>query len=73
MELIAKLFDMPWITQVILILFFVNAILSGLSVTLEKIKDKTESQWDNKLADYVSKGLGYLQKVVDFISANQKH
>ena len=49
------------------------AILSGASYTLEKIKDLTATQTDNKIAAVVSKIVALLQKVVDFLSANRAH
>lgn len=49
------------------------AVLSGASYTLEKIKDLTETQTDNKIAAVVSKVVALLQKVVDFLSANRAH
>jgi hypothetical protein len=59
--------------KVLLIMMIVMGCLSGMSLALEKIKDLTESDLDNKIYAVVSKIAGALQKVVDFISANRAH
>jgi hypothetical protein len=50
-----------------------NLFLGGLSKSLEVIKDKTESNLDNKLYGYVNKLIERLQKLVDVLGANRKH
>lgn len=48
-----------------------NLLMTGLHAALEKVKDLTESKWDNQLADYLAKFLGFLQKIIDLIMANR--
>lgn len=50
-----------------------NVMMTGIHAALEKIKDLTESKWDNQLADYLAKFLGFLQKIIDLIMANRAH
>lgn len=51
----------------------VNLFLSGLAAGLNKIKDLTKSDVDNKAFAVVSKICDYLSKVIDIASANIKH
>lgn len=59
------------VLKVILVLLIANAVLSGLSVALEKIKDLTKTEADNKAYAVISKIADVLKKVTDFVSANR--
>lgn len=56
-----------------LVLIAVMSILSGLSKALEIIKDKTASNVDNKIYEWVNKAASALKVVVDWISGNRAH
>ena len=60
------------ITIILAVLVGFNMVLVGISKILGAIKDKTQSQLDNKLFAFLSKIAGFSQKVADFISANSK-
>lgn len=59
--------------SVILIAFCLNAGLSALSLILDKIKDLTTSEVDNKAAEIIKAIVVGLQKITDFLSANISH
>lgn len=48
-------------------------IMSGVSLALENIKDLTTSDLDNKAFEFVKKFSNFLQKIVDFLTANLPH
>lgn len=58
---------------VVLILVCLNTLLSALSLILDKIKDFTPTDTDNKAADALHGVLTAIQKILDFLSANVKH
>lgn len=68
-----QLFDLEFLKKALPALVIINIVLSGLSGLLGAIKDKTESQLDNKIAAIVSVLAGYLQKGLDFLGYNPKH
>jgi len=49
----------------------VNALLTGLKILLDRIKDKTESKLDDNVDSVVTKILGWTSKVIGFLTANQ--
>jgi hypothetical protein len=59
--------------SVVLVAVCLNAGLSALSLILDKIKDLTPSDADNKAAEFVKGLVSGVQKVIDFLSANVKH
>ncbi len=59
--------------SVVLIAICLNAGLSAVGLILDKIKDLTPGDADNKAADFVKKAIGAVQTIVDFLSANNKH
>ncbi len=59
--------------SVVLVAVCLNAGLSALSIILDKIKDLTPSDADNKAAEFVKGVISAVQKVIDFLSANVKH
>ena len=61
------------IGSTIIIMVSFNLFLAGLSAGLEKIKDKTETQVDNKAFEIVSKVSAFLSKIVDTVGYNPKH
>lgn len=54
-------------------IFAVNMLLSGFSMILDGIKNKTENKVDNKVARVVGKLAKTSQKAVDFIGMNRAH
>lgn len=50
-----------------------NVSVSSLQKILEVIKDKTKTDTDNQLYDFLHKYAGYLQKAIDWLSANREH
>lgn len=61
------------IATVVMVLVCVNIALSAAKQILEKIKDKTASNADNKAYEIISKVSDVLAKVVDWFSANISH
>jgi hypothetical protein len=51
----------------------INLVLSGLKAGLEKIKDKTASDVDNKIYAAISAVSGFLSKILDVIGYNPEH
>mgnify|MGYP001560160441 CR=1 FL=1 len=58
---------------VVLVAVCLNAGLSALSLILDKIKDLTPTDADNKAAVVVKSAIGILQKLVDIIGGNVAH
>lgn len=56
--------------EVLLVLICFNVAVSAIYQILEKIKDKTATDVDNKVYEFIGKYAGWLQKVIDYISAN---
>lgn len=52
---------------IVAIVLALNTFLFGLYKALEFIKDKTVSQADNAIYDWVGKALSFLQKVIEII------
>lgn len=61
------------ISSTILVMVSFNALLSGLKVALELIKDKTVSGADDKAFDFVSKMKEFLSKILDVVGYNPEH
>lgn len=61
------------VAKILLVVIGVNIGLSALQAALEKVKDHTGTEIDNKAHAILSTVLGYVQKIVDFISANRQH
>ncbi len=59
--------------QVVLYVVSFNIFLTGLKLALEKIKDKTATNVDNKLHAVVSSVSGALSHLLDFFGFNPKH
>jgi hypothetical protein len=59
--------------SIIAALVIFNVAVSATQKVLEVIKDKTESKADDKLYDFLHKYAGYVQKGIDWISANREH
>jgi len=49
-----------------------NVALSGLSKGLELIKDKTKSDLDNKIYNILNISTSFIQKIIDWVSANRE-
>jgi hypothetical protein len=47
-----------------------NILLNGARASLALVKDKTETDVDNKIYDFLGKVLGYLIKFLDLIGYN---
>jgi hypothetical protein len=74
MESLIEFFKNPaGAASLVAILVAVNVILSGVSKLLEIIKDKTESQVDNKAFEIIGKVSSFMQKAVDWMQGNRKH
>jgi len=58
------------IAGIALIVLAINTALTGIYKALELIKDKTKSEWDNKLYSFLTVFIGWLQKIIEIISAN---
>lgn len=50
-----------------------NALLSGAYKSLEIIKDKTATQFDNKAYEVIGKIISVLMKIIDFLGYNLQH
>jgi len=50
-----------------------NSLMSGLYKGLEHIKDKTETDIDNKLYKLVGQGIKILLKILDYAGYNIEH
>jgi hypothetical protein len=69
--LIAKYGDL--LAVVLTVVLVLNALLSGVYKILDVIKDKTKTKFDNKLFGWIGKAIPFVQKAIDWLSANQKH
>lgn len=61
------------IGTVVLVATIFNMVLSGVGKALDLVKDKTATQADNKVAEWILKIATILQKVIDWTSANRAH
>lgn len=59
--------------DIVLVVVCANMFLSSLGAILDKIKDKTSSDLDNKASDFLNKWLPKLKTVVDWLSGNRQH
>ena len=59
--------------SVVVALVLFNVAVSAAQKALEIVKDKTSTDADNKVYEFLSKYAGYLQKGIDWISANRQH
>jgi hypothetical protein len=64
---------MDWQEKAVLIFLMLSVGLSALGKMLDLIKDKTSSAKDNKAAELLNKLAGWMQKIVDWLSANRQH
>lgn len=51
--------------------YVLNAILTGIKDGLARIKDKTESKFDDNAHDLIVKVLNVVDKVIAFLTANK--
>lgn len=58
---------------VIAALVIFNILVSSTQKVLEIIKDKTSSDADNKVHAFIAKYAGFVQKAIDWVSANRPH
>lgn len=58
---------------VALVVVCLNILLTSVKVVLEKVKDLTPTDVDNKAYDALSKVMGVLSLIVDWASANKEH
>lgn len=72
-QLVSNLLALPVAVQIVAILVMVNLGISALTAALEKIKDKTSTDLDNKAYAILHVAADVLQKVLDFVSANRPH
>lgn len=75
MDFIQSLFsgEQGVVAQVVAIIVAFNGLLMGVKSVLDLIKDKTASSVDNKVAEWMGKIVGYLQKAIDVVSGNSAH
>lgn len=59
--------------SIIAALVIFNVAVSATQKVLEVIKDKTATDVDNKMYEFIGKYAGYIQKGIDWISANREH
>lgn len=59
--------------SIIAALIIFNISLSAAQKILEVVKDKTQSEVDNKIYAFIAKYSSYIQKGIDWISANRQH
>lgn len=50
-----------------------NVFLSGINALLSVFKDKTASQVDNKIYDFINKVCSWLIKIIDLLGGNVAH
>ncbi len=70
---IIKLLQSGSVQNIILAVMCVNIALSAAKQILEKIKDKTATDGDNKAYDAISKVSGLLSKAIDYVTGNIAH
>jgi len=70
---ILKLLQSGSFQNIVLGIVCVNIALSAAKQVLEKIKDKTATDGDNKAYDLISKISGILSKAIDYVTANTQH
>jgi hypothetical protein len=63
----------PIISQIVIYVMAFNAFMVGLKLALDKIKDSTASNWDNKASEVIGKIVDMINYLIDIISANPKH
>lgn len=71
--MLQKILDPQNLMLIVASVIAVNALLSGLKVAVDAIKDLTQSELDNKVSAFLGSFLGILGKIVDWASANVKH
>ena len=67
---------MEWLMEkldIVLILVCTNILLTAVSSVLDKVKDKTVTDADNKASDFMHKYLGYLKTAIDWLTGNKEH
>lgn len=60
------------IVMTLAIVYGTNAVLTGVKKMLGRIKDKTESQVDDKIYGVLDKVVGAVDKVIEFLTANSQ-
>lgn len=58
---------------ILLVVVAFNTFMMGLKAGLEKIKDKTTNQVDNKVYDFTNKIVSFLSGVIDVFTGNLAH
>jgi len=61
------------LAKIALVVVAVNALLSALSMILEKLAPITQTPKDDQILALLQKWLPKLKSVVDFVSANREH
>lgn len=59
--------------SIIMVVMGINIMLSAAGKILDMVKDKTESNTDNKALVIVNKIAAVLTKLLDWTGANRKH
>lgn len=73
MEIILSILNSDALLAIIPLVMIINALLSGVSLTLEKLVVAGQVKPDSKVVTTVAKIAGVLKTIVDFLSANRKH
>lgn len=63
----------PLLAKVLMYVIALNVGLTGLKKAVDKIKDRTENQWDNKVSDALGIACGWFSRVLEFASANSSN
>lgn len=73
MEWILGLIGDEKISLIVMVVVCLNIAITAIHAILMKIKDVTESAWDNKAAEFLAKILGWMGKIMDILGANKEH
>jgi len=62
-----------YVMDVLLVVWCANVALTAVSSILDKIKDKTDTDADNKASDFLHKWLPKVQSIIDWLTGNKAH
>lgn len=65
--------NIPAIMAILPALLVINAVLSGVSVALQKLVDLGTVKKDSSVVTIVAKVAGFLKMILDILAANVKH
>jgi len=76
LEIIKSIFESLFkadFAMLVVVVLALNVFLTGVRKALEIIKDKTESDIDNKIYNILGKVTDVLLKIIDVIGSNPQH